>query len=74
MPPSWGPRSPMVTYLHRIGRTGRIETGNSLSLVTSEDLTLLKEIAKTMRDCKEPVPESLDQVIEELENGMITFY
>lgn len=49
-------------YIHRIGRTGRAGAkGNSMTFVVREtDGSMMKEIARVIKDCGQPVPEDLD--------------
>jgi len=51
-----------ITYVHRIGRTGRIAQGFSTSFVEGGE-SILNEIADMMRDKNEEIPEGLKAVL-----------
>uniref|UniRef100_A0A914PFU5 Helicase C-terminal domain-containing protein n=1 Tax=Panagrolaimus davidi TaxID=227884 RepID=A0A914PFU5_9BILA len=51
-----------ITYVHRIGRTGRITNGWSTTFVEGGEY-LLNEIADMIRESNEEVPESLKAAI-----------
>jgi ATP-dependent RNA helicase DDX5/DBP2 len=61
------------TYIHRVGRTGRIgkkiKRGYALSLLTSRDREILPELEKMLLDSGLEAPEILKERIKEYEYG-----
>ncbi|KAI1719008.1 DEAD/DEAH box helicase domain-containing protein [Ditylenchus destructor] len=56
-----------VTYVHRIGRTGRLKEGASTSFLDpleGNDRALAKELVKGMQDANQEVPEFLQQAAD----------
>ncbi|KAI1730199.1 DEAD/DEAH box helicase domain-containing protein [Ditylenchus destructor] len=56
-----------VTYVHRIGRTGRLKEGASTSFfdpLENYDMALAKDLVKGMQDANQEVPEFLQQAAD----------
>jgi len=50
-------------YVHRIGRTARAgATGTAVSFFTADDYRLAPQLIRLMKDCKQDIPPSLQQV------------
>ena len=54
----------MSTYIFRIGRTGRIDFGKSLTFITEYEETLAHDIADSFLKKDEKVPPTLDEIIK----------
>jgi len=55
----------LASYVHRVGRTGRIRNGTCISFVSLEaDRSLLEDIKKSCQECGQLVPETLTEILD----------
>lgn len=56
----------LSTYVHRVGRTGRIRNGTCNSFVNVQtDIPFLEALKKSYEECGQIVPQSLTKIFED---------